>query len=72
MIFKANQDENKKSIVSPNQIYLATANNKSPKKHAHTSYNSPMCLDRADKTRASETSSSTHLFHYGKRSNDSR
>ena len=71
LIFKANQDENKKSVGGSN-VYLATNTQKSPIKQCYTSYNSPLCLDQVDRTKTTSDTSSTHLFHYGKRSNDSR
>ena len=73
LIFKANLEENKKSVIVTNKIYLATTNNGSPKNYASTSINSPKLLDLYNKnSKVSQTQSSTHLFHYGERSNDSR
>lgn len=73
MIFKPNLEENKKSIIHTNKIYLVKTHQHSPKNHSTTSINSPIGVDKdARNSKVSQTQSSTHLFHYGERSNDSR
>ena len=42
------------------------------KKHYQTNNNSPNRLELDHRPKVSQTSSSTHLFHYGERSIDSR